>query len=222
MMIEKGYPIESGYMGLINEKYMLFESERYVCSLINKREEGKQRAAKKLQTLYLELSPFIELYKNIPSTERQTIKIIVKEEDTYSKSPYIYYSATSQKPVLYTRENGHNKTLTENITMTDHDYNSLCMMSSIVQDMEIQKIKEDFKKAILNAIKRATESKQNKMVKIIDALSAFYSDDKTTTLQKQLEELFKLKDEYKTTNNEFCLCLVLNQIEKIQTMMKNN
>ena len=88
--------------------------------------------------------------------------------------------------------------------------------------MDIQKIKEDFKKEILNAIKRATRSKQNKMVEIIDALSAFYSDDKPTTLQKQLEELFKLKDEYKTTNNEFCLCLVLNQIEKIETMMKNN
>ena len=192
------------------------------CRGKNFKEEGKERAAKKLQTLYLELSPFIELYKNIPSSERQTIKIIIKEGDIYSKSPYIYYSATSQKPVLYTRQNGHNKTLTENITMTDHDYNSFCMISSIVQNMEIQKIKEDFKKEILHAIKKATRIKQNKMVEIIDALSAFYSDDKTTTLQKQLEELFKLKDEYKTTNNEFCLCLVLNQIEKIQQMIENN
>jgi molecular chaperone GrpE (heat shock protein) len=88
--------------------------------------------------------------------------------------------------------------------------------------MDIQKIKEDFKKEIIKAVKRATESKQNKMVEIIDALSAFYSDDKPITLQKQLEELFKLKDEYKSTNNEFCLSLVLNQIEKIETMMKNN
>ena len=186
------------------------------------KEEGKERAAKKLQTLYFELSPFMELYKNIPSTERQTIKIIIKEEDTYSKSPYIYYSATSEKLVLYTRENGHDRLLTEKITLTDYDYNSFCMLSSIIQDMDIQKIKEYFKKEILNAIKRATRSKQNKMVEIIDALSAFYSDDKTTTLQKQLEELFKLKDEYKETNNEFCLSLVLNQIEKIETMMKNN
>ena len=192
------------------------------CRGQNLKEEGKERASKKLQTLYLELSPFMELYKNIPSTERQTIKIIIKKEDTYSKSPYIYYCATSQELVLYTRENGHDRILTENITMTDYDYNSFCMMSSIVQDMSIQKIKEDFKKEILNAIKKATRSKQNKMVEIIDALSAFYSDDKTTTLQKQLEELFKLKDEYKETNNEFCLCLVLNQIEKIETMMKNN
>ena len=192
------------------------------CRGQNLKEEGKERAAKKLQTLYLELSPFMELYKNIPSTERQTIKIIIKEEDTYSKSPYIYYGSTSQKLVLYTRENGDDKLLTENITMTDYDYNSFCMLSSIIQNMDIQKIKEDFKKEIINAIKRATRSKQNKMVEIIDALSAFYSDDKTTTLQKQLEELFKLKDEYKSTNNEFCLCLVLNQIEKIETMMKNN
>ena len=164
----------------------------------------------------------MELYKNIPSAERQTIKIIIKEEDTYSKSPYIDYGATAQKLMLCTGENGHKRLLTEKITLTDYDYTSFCILSSIIQDMDIQKIKEDFKKEILNAIKRATRSKQNKMVEIIDALSAFYSDDKTTTLQKQLEELFKLKDEYKTTNNEFCLCLVLNQIEKIETMMKNN
>lgn len=190
------------------------------CRGQNLKEEGKERAAKKLQTLYLELSPFMELYKNIPSTERQTIKIIIKEEDIYRESPYIYYGSTSQKLVLYTRENGDDRLLTENITMTDYDYNSFCILSSIIQDMDIQKIKEDFKKEILNAIKRATKSKQNKMVEITDALSAFYSDDKTTTLQKQLEDLFKLKNEYKETNNEFCLSLVLNQIEKIQKMIE--
>lgn len=190
------------------------------CRGQNLKEEGKERAAKKLQTLYLELSPFMELYKNIPSTERQTIKIIIKEEDTYSKSPYIYYSSITQKLVLYTRENGHDKLLTENVSITDYDYNAFCMLSSIIQDIDIQKIKESFKKEILNAIKRATRNKENKMVEIIDALSAFYSDDKATTLQKQLEELFKLKDEYKSTNNEFCLCLVLNQIEKIQKMIE--
>ena len=26
-MIEKGYPVDNGYMGLINEEYMLFETE---------------------------------------------------------------------------------------------------------------------------------------------------------------------------------------------------
>ena len=26
-MIEKGYPVESGYMGLVDGKYMLFETE---------------------------------------------------------------------------------------------------------------------------------------------------------------------------------------------------
>lgn len=26
-MIEKGYPVESGYMGLVNGEYMLFETE---------------------------------------------------------------------------------------------------------------------------------------------------------------------------------------------------
>lgn len=190
------------------------------CRGQNLKEEGKERASKKLQTLYLELSPFMELYKNIPSIERQTIKIIIKEEDTYNKSPYICYGATSQELILYTRENGDDIILTENITITGYDYKYFCIRSSIIQDMDIQKIKEDFKKEILRAIKGATTSKQNKMVEIIDALSAFYSDDKTTTLQKQLEELFKLKDEYKATNNEFCLSLVLNQIEKIQKMIE--
>ena len=186
------------------------------------KEEGKKRGAKKLQTLYLELKPYIDLYKNISEKERQAIKIIIKEEETYSKSPYVLLSGMTQDPVLYTRENGHSKILHEYITLSEDDYRYFCIYDSLIQNMNIQKIKEAFKKEILNVIKRATRSKQNKMVEIIDALSAFYSDDKATTLQKQLEELFKLKDEYKSTNNEFCLCLVLNQIEKIETMMKNN
>lgn len=186
------------------------------------KEEGKKRGAKKLQTLYLELKPYMDLYKNIPEKERQTIKIIIKEEETYSKSPYVYLSGMTQDPVLYTRENGHFKILHEYITLSEDDYRYFCIYDSLIQDMDIQKIKEDFKKGILNTIKRATKNKQNKMVEIIDALSAFYSDDKTTTLEKQLEELFKLKDEYKETGNEFCLSLVLNQIEKIQKMIENN
>lgn len=186
------------------------------------KEEGKKRGAQKLQTLYFELKPYVDLYKNIPEKERQIIKIIIKEEDTYSKSPYVYLSGMPQDPVLHTRENGHFKILHEHITLSEDDYRYFCIYDSLIQDIDIQKIKESFKKEILNAIKRATKNKENQMVKIIDALSAFYSDDKTTTLQKQLEELFKLKNEYKATNNEFCLCLVLNQIEKIETMMKNN
>lgn len=186
------------------------------------KEEGKKRGAKKLQTLYLELKPYIDLYKNIPEKERQTIKIIIKEEETYSKSPYVLLSGMTQDPVLYTRENGHSKILHEYITLSEDDYRDFCIYDSLIQNMNIQKIKESFKKEILSAIKVTTKYKEQKMVNIINALSAFNTDDKTTTLQKQLEELFKLKDEYKSTNNEFCLCLVLNQIEKIETMMKNN
>ena len=186
------------------------------------KEEGKKRGAKKLQTLYLELKPYIDLYKNIPEKERQTIKIIIKEEETYSKSPYVLLSGMTQDPVLYTRENGHSKILHEYITLSEDDYRDFCIYDSLIQNIDIQKIKESFKKEILSAIKVTTKYKEQKMVNIINALSAFNTDDKTTTLQKQLEELFKLKDEYKSTNNEFCLCLVLNQIEKIETMMKNN
>lgn len=186
------------------------------------KEEGKKRGSKKLQTLYLELKPYIDLYKNIPEKERQTIKIIIKEEETYSKSPYVLLSGMTQDPVLYTRENGHSKILHEYITLSEDDYRDFCIYDSLIQNMNIQKIKESFKKEILSAIKVTTKYKEQKMVNIINALSAFNTDDKTTTLQKQLEELFKLKDEYKSTNNEFCLCLVLNQIEKIETMMKNN
>ena len=186
------------------------------------KEEGKKRGAKKLQTLYLELKPYIDLYKNIPEKERQTIKIIIKEEETYSKSPYVLLSGMTQDPVLYTRENGHSKILHEYITLSEDDYRDFCIYDSLIQNMNIQKIKESFKKEILSAIKVTTKYKEQKMVNIINALSAFNTDDKTTTLQKQLEELFKLKDEYKSTNNKFCLCLVLNQIEKIETMMKNN
>lgn len=192
------------------------------CRGQNLKEEGKKRGAKKLQTLYLELKPYIDLYKNIPEKERQTIKIIIKEEETYSKSPYVLLSGMTQDPVLYTRENGHSKILHEYITLSEDDYRDFCIYDSLIQNMNIQKIKESFKKEILSAIKVTTKYKEQKMINIINALSAFNTDDKTTTLQKQLEELFKLKDEYKSTNNEFCLCLVLNQIEKIETMMKNN
>lgn len=164
----------------------------------------------------------IDLYKNIPEKERQTIKIIIKEEETYSKSPYVLLSGMTQDPVLYTRENGHSKILHEYITLSEDDYRDFCIYDSLIQNMNIQKIKESFKKEILSAIKVTTKYKEQKMINIINALSAFNTDDKTTTLQKQLEELFKLKDEYKSTNNEFCLCLVLNQIKKIETMMKNN
>ena len=192
------------------------------CRGQNLKEEGKKRGAKKLQTLYLELKPYIDLYKNVPEKERQTIKIIIKEEETYSKSPYVYLSGMTQDPVLYTRENGHSKILHEYITLSEDDYRDFCIYDSLIQNMDIQKIKESFKKEILSAIKGATKYKEQKIVNIINALSAFYSDDKTTTLQNQLEELFKLKNEYKAINNEFCLSLVLNQIEKIETMMKNN
>ena len=192
------------------------------CRGKNLKEEGKERAAKKLQTLYLELSPFIELYKIIPECERQTIKTIIKEEEIYSNSPFIYLDRKYLKLELWTRENGAQTLIQVNNTISNYEYNCFCVQSSIIQDMDIQKIKEQIKKEMIRAIKGATKSKEHKMVEIIDALSAFYSNDKTTTLQKQLEELFKLKDEYKSTNNEFCLCLVLNQIEKIETMMKNN
>lgn len=43
-MIEKGYPVESGYMGLINGEYMLFETEEayreflFELNLINQRD----------------------------------------------------------------------------------------------------------------------------------------------------------------------------------------
>ena len=184
------------------------------------KEEIKKRGAKKLQTLYLELKPYIDLYKNISEKERQTIKIIIKEDETYNKSPYVYLSGMTQNPVLYASKNGHFKTLHEHITLSEDDYKYFCIYDSLIQDMDTQKIKESFKKEILNAIKRATKNKENQMVKIIDSLSAFYSEDKNTTLQKQLEELFKLKDEYKATNNEFCLSLVLNQIEKIEKMIE--
>lgn len=53
--------------------------------------DGKIRAAKKLQILYLELIPYVELYKTIPAKERQSIKVIIKEGETYSKSHFILF-----------------------------------------------------------------------------------------------------------------------------------
>lgn len=183
-------------------------------------EEGMKKASEKLQVLYLELKPYIDLYKILQENERQTIKIIIKEEETYSKSPFIYLDSMCKDLKLCTYENGHNKVLSEYIILSEDDYRYFCILTPLIQSMDIQKIKEAFKKEIINTIKRATRSKENKMVKTIDALSAFHSNDKITTLSKQLEKLFKLKHEYKSTNNEFGLCLVFNQIEKIEKMIK--
>ena len=41
------------------------------------KEDGKTRASKKLQTLFLELKPLLELYTTIPANERKTISIII-------------------------------------------------------------------------------------------------------------------------------------------------
>ena len=184
------------------------------------KEDGKTRASKKLQTLFLELKPLLELYTTIPANERQTIQIIIKEEETYSKSPFISVNSTQPRIILQTRENGHSKILSDTVTLYDDDYRYFCILSTIVQDMDISKIKEKFKKEIIKGINRVIKYKENKLKEIIEALSGFDSENKEDLLYKQLYELFGLEREYKETNNEFCLSLVLNQIEKIQKMIE--
>lgn len=186
------------------------------------KECGKTRASKKLQTLFLELKPLLELYTTIPANERQTIQIIIKEEETYSKSSFISVNSTQPRIILQTRENGHFKILSDTMTLCDDDYRYFCILSTIVQDMNISKIKEEFKKEIIKGINMVIKYKENKLKEIIEALSGFDSENKEDLLYKQLYELFGLEREYKETNNEFCLSLVLNQIEKIQKMIENN
>ena len=181
---------------------------------------GKTRAAKKLQVLYLELMPYIELYKSIPLKERQTIRIIIKEGETYSKSPFIYLGSNKLEPELYAYENGHSKRLHENIELFDDDYRCFCILTPLIQEMDINDIKNKFKNEIINKINVAIRSKQNKLSEIEKALSDFDSEDTESILYKQLYELFGLEREYKETGDEFCLSLVLNQIEKIQKMIE--
>lgn len=186
------------------------------------KEDGKTRASKKLQTLFLELKPLLELYTTIPANERKTFSIIIKEEETYSKSPTISVNLTQPRIILQTRENGHSKILSDTTTLYDDDYRHFCIIYTIIQDMNISEIKEKFKKEIIKGINMAIKSKENKLKEIIEALSGFDSEDKEDLLYKQLYELFGLEREYKETGNEFCLSLVLNQIEKIQKMIENN
>ena len=182
--------------------------------------DGKTRAAKKLQVLYLELMPYIELYKSIPLKERQTIRVIIKNEETYSKSPFIYLGSNKLEPELCAYENGHSKRLHENIELFDDDYRCFCILTPLIQEMNINDIKNKFRNEIINKINIAIRSKQNKLSEIEKALSDFDSEDTESILYKQLYELFGLERKYKETGDEFCLSLVLNQIEKIQKMIE--
>ena len=182
--------------------------------------DGKIRAAKKLQVLYLELMPYIELYKTIPVKERQTIKVIIKEEETYSKSPFIYLGSNRLEPELCSYQNGHSKRLRENIELFDDDYRCFCILTPLIQELNIKDIKDKFKKEIIKAINGAVRSKQNRLTEIEKALATFDSEDTEIILRNQLFELFDLKRKYEETYDEFCLSLVLNQITKIEKLIE--
>ena len=184
--------------------------------------DGKIRAAKKLQILYLELIPYVELYKTIPFKERQTIKLIIKEEESYSASPFIHLGANRLEIELCAYQNGPSKMLHETINLGDDDYRCFCILTPLIQELNIKEIKDKFKKEIIKAINMATKSKHNKLTEIEKALSCFDAEDEEIILRNQLFELFNLKKKYEETHDEFCLSLVLNQIERIETMMKNN
>lgn len=182
--------------------------------------DGKIRAAKKLQVLYLELMPYIELYKTIPVKERQTIKVIIKEEETYSKSPFIYLGSNRLEPELYAYQNGHSRKLSEDMTLSDDDYRYFCILTPLIQELNIKDIKDKFKKEIIKAINKAITSKYNKLSEIEKALATFDSEDTEIILRNQLFELFDLKRKYEETYDEFCLSLVMNQIAKIEKLIE--
>ena len=182
--------------------------------------DGKTRAAKKLQILYLELMPYVELYKAIPVKERQTIKVIIKEEETYSKSPFIYLGSNRLEPELCAYQNGHSKRLHENIELFDDDYRCFCILTPLIQELNIKEIKDKFKNEIIKAINIAIRSKQNRLSEIEKALAEFDSEDTEIILRNQLFELFNLKKKYEETYDEFCLNLVMNQIEKIEKLIE--
>lgn len=182
--------------------------------------DGKIRAAKKLQVLYLELMPYIELYKTIPVKERQTIKVIIKEEETYSKSPFIYLGSNRLEPELCAYQNGHSKRLRENIELFDDDYRCFCILTPLIQELNIKEIKDKFKNEIIKAINIAIRSKYNRLTEIEKALAEFNSEDTEIILRNQLFELFNLKKKYEETYDEFCLNLVMNQIAKIEKLIE--
>ena len=182
--------------------------------------DGKIRAAKKLQILYLELMPYVELYKTIPAKERQTIKVIIKEEETYSKSPFIYLGANRLEIELCVYENGHKKMLHETINLGDDDYRCFCILTPLIQELNIKEIKDNFKKEIIKAINMATKNKYKRLIEIEKALSCFDAEDEEIILRNQLFELFNLKKKYEETYDEFCLSLVLNQIERIEKLIE--
>lgn len=184
------------------------------------KEDGITRASKKLQTLFLELNPLLELYTIIPEKERQTIKIIIKEEDLYRDSSFIEVGSKYPKITIHTRENGSFMILSDTKILSECEYRNFCILNTIIQDMNIVEIKEKFKNEIIKKVNIAIKSKEKQLKEIIEALSGFDSEDKENLLYHQLYELFGLEREYKETGNEFCLSLVLNQIEKIQKMIE--
>lgn len=184
------------------------------------KEDGITRASKKLQTLFLELNPLLELYTIIPEKERQTIKLIIKEKVPYCNSPFIEVDSKHSKIVVYTRENGSLIILSDTKILSECEYRNFCILNTIIQDMNIVEIKEKFKNEIIKKVNIAIKSKEKQLKEIIESLSGFNSEDKENLLYHQLYELFGLEREYKETYNEFCLSLVLNQIEKIQKMIE--
>lgn len=182
--------------------------------------DGKIRAAKKLQILYLELMPYVELYKTIPAKERQTIKVIIKEEETYSKSPFIYLGANRLEIELSVHENGHSKILHETINLGDDDYRCFCILRPLIQELNIKEIKDKFKKEIIKAINMAIKSKYNRLTEIEKALSCFDAEEPEAILYKHLYELFSLEKEYRETGDDLSLALVISQIQKIEKLIE--
>ena len=190
------------------------------CEGQNFKEDGKNRASKKIQALYLEIAPYIDFYKIIPERERQTIKVIIDNRDEYNKSPFIYMSTLCKRVELRSRENGDTIIIEANKTFSDYDYKWFCIKDDIIQNMDVLNVAKLFQDEIIKSIKIAIKSKKSSLAEIEKSLAAFDSEDDQTILYKQLYELFDLEKEYREIRDEFRLSLVLNQIEKIKKLIR--
>ena len=107
----------------------------------------------------------------------------------------------------------------ETINLGDDDYQCFCILRPLIQELNIKEIKDKFKKEIITAINIAIKNKCNRLTEIEKALSCFDAEDEEIILRNQLFELFNLKKKYEETYDEFCLSLVLNQIERIEKLI---
>jgi hypothetical protein len=184
--------------------------------------EGKREANRKLDLLYASLTPLIKIFETCSIKESYktcTIKAFVTKGET-DRSPRIYVNFSNKTIELRTKDiGGEYYKIKSNNNISDDTYEEFCKRTNIIQDINIDLTISNFENALIYKINLYKSECERELKKCHNAINKFKETSKIEVKQL-LQKLFDLKDEYKRTNNEFCICLILNQIEHIENIMK--